>query len=164
METDLIINIVFFETILVILSLPAILIGLKFTGNSPAKRLWFEPAGYIVPMVWVVLFGLLAVLQFNLQLVNMTEASMLVFVLALVCALYPYYTLGLEKLTGFSAIKFGLFGNGLILVVALWLAAEVGQQSPSLSYLVFPLVVWTAYTTFVLLGRLRLEREENLSN
>lgn len=158
MESSILINIIFFEAILVFVNLPAFLLGLKFEGNSSAKRLWFEPAGIMIPIVWIVLFGLLATLQSKLFGMDMSEMAFNVFTLALVCAMYPYYTLGLEKATGISAIKFGLLGNGLILMVSLWLASQVGQISPQLAYFVFPLVVWTAYTTFVLIGRIRLMR------
>lgn len=164
MDSTFISSVIFFEAILVFLNLPAILIGLKFQGNTPSKRLWFEPAGFLVPGVWILLFALLAILRSKLIELGMDETGLNVIGLAIVCALYPYYTLGLEKATGISAVKFGLIGNGLILIVSLFLAVEVGQVSPVLAYYVFPLVVWTAFTTFVLIGRLRLLREASLAD
>lgn len=159
MESGTLGTILLFEGILIFLSVPAGLMGLKFQGNAPSQRLWFEPPGYMIPVVWAILVALLAVLQTRLDLSQIQDANGLLLGLLVLCASYPYYTLGLEKATGISAIKFGLLGNAAILFLALKIAAQVGQISPGYAYFILPLVVWTAYTTFVLLSRLRLLRE-----
>ncbi len=122
-----------------------IFLGLKFEGNAPKKRLWFEPPGYVIPVVWVFLFLLLAILRYKLVSIEADELAKMTIVLAVVCASYAYYTLGLEKLTGISALKFGLFGNILVILVALWVGVTVSELSSNLSYLIFPIVAWTFF-------------------
>lgn len=73
--------------------------------------------------------------------------------LAVVCASYAYYTLGLEKLTGISALKFGLIGNVVVILVALWVGVTLAELSSNLSYLVFPIVAWTFFATKIILGQ-----------
>ncbi|MHA7131424.1 hypothetical protein [Algoriphagus namhaensis] len=162
MEASLFSNILYFEAILIFLNVPALLLGLKFEGNHPSQRLWYEPAAILVPVVWFFLFVLLAVLNSKLLEAGSTDISAMIFTLAIVCAMYPYYTLGLEKATGISALKFGLAGNALILILALTVGNKVSEISPQLSYFIFPLLVWTAYTTLVLIGRFRLAKEKIL--
>jgi len=151
-------NILLFYGILFLTNVPAYFLGLKFEGNAAKKRLWFEPPGFVIPIVWVFLFLLLAILRYKLVSIEANSLSNLTIVLAVVCASYAYYTLGLEKLTGISALKFGLFGNILVILVALWVGVTVSELSINLSYLVFPIVAWTFYATMIILGQLRLAR------
>jgi tryptophan-rich sensory protein len=151
-------NILLFYGILILTNVPAYFLGLKFEGNAAKKRLWFEPPGFVIPIVWVFLFLLLAILRYKLVSIEANSLSNLTIVLAVVCASYAYYTLGLEKLTGISALKFGLFGNILVILVALWVGVTVSELSINLSYLVFPIVAWTFYATMIILGQLRLAR------
>ncbi|MFN3999449.1 tryptophan-rich sensory protein [Algoriphagus sp.] len=151
-------NILLFYGILFLTNVPAYFFGLRFVGNVPKKRLWFEPPGFVIPIVWVFLFLLLAILRYKLVSIEANSLANLTIVLAVVCASYAYYTLGLEKLTGISALKFGLFGNVLVIFVALWVGVTVSEFSINLSYLVFPIVAWTFYATMIILGQLRLAR------
>jgi hypothetical protein len=57
------------------------------------------------------LIFLLALLRFNLVRIQADELTEMTLILAFICASYAYYTLGLEKLTGISALKWGLAGN-----------------------------------------------------
>jgi tryptophan-rich sensory protein len=66
--------------------------------------------------------------------------------------------LGLEKLTGISALKFGLAGNILVILAALWVGRMVSDLSANLSYLVFPIVIWTFFATMIILGQLRMSK------
>lgn len=151
-------NILLFYGILFLTNVPAYFLGLKFEGNAPIKRLWFEPPGFVIPIVWVFLFLLLAILRYKLVSIEQDDLAKMTIVLAVVCASYAYYTLGLEKLTGISALKFGLIGNILVIVVALWVGVTVSELSSNLSYLVFPIVAWTFFATMIILGQLRLAR------
>ncbi|WP_026952680.1 TspO/MBR family protein [Algoriphagus mannitolivorans] len=153
---SLLANFVLFYAILVLINLPVPFLGLKFSGNEVNKRLWFEPPGYVIPIVWVVLFFFLAILRYKLLEFEANDLAWLVIFLAVLCASYAYYTLGLEKLTGISALKLGLVGNILVILAGLWVGAQVGDFSSKLSYLVFPVVVWTFYATMILIGQLRL--------
>lgn len=152
---SLVLNILLFFGILILANLPAYFLGLRFEGNEPKKRLWFEPPGFVIPIVWVFLFILLAILRYKLVLVHADELAKLTIGLAVVCATYIYYTIGLEKLTGISALKFGLAGNVLVILAALWVGVMVSELSSSLSYFVFPIVAWTFFATMIILGQLR---------
>lgn len=158
MVSEIFFNISLFLGILLLINIPAPLLGLKFEGNSLRKRLWFEPAGFVIPIVWVGLFLFLAYLRYQLILLEALDLARMVIFLAVVCATYAYYTLGLEKLTGVSALKFGLIGNGLIIISAIRIGVEVAELSISLSYLIYPIVVWTFFASMILVGQLRIQK------
>ena len=153
-------NLMIFYGILFLTNVPAYFLGLKFEGNEKTKRLWFEPPAFVIPLVWVVLFFLLAVLRFKLVQIQAVDLAGMTLILAFICASYAYYTLGLEKLTGISALKFGLAGNILVILVTLWVGALVSELSTNLSYLVFPIVIWTFFATMIILGQLRLSKNQ----
>jgi tryptophan-rich sensory protein len=151
-------NILLFYGILFLTNVPAYFLGLKFEGNAPKKRLWFEPPGFVIPIVWIFLFLLLAILRYKLVSIEADDLAKMTIVLAVVCASYAYYTLGLERLTGISALKFGLIGNIFVILVSLWVGVTVSELSSNLSYLVFPIVIWTFFATMIILGQLRLAK------
>ena len=151
-------NLLLFYSILFLTNVPAYFLGLKFEGNEARKRLWFEPPGFVIPIVWVILFFLLALLRFKLEQIQANGLASTTLVLAFICASYAYYTLGLEKLTGISALKFGLAGNIVVILAALWVGRLVSDLSANLSYLVFPIVVWTIFATMIILGQLRMNK------
>lgn len=154
----LLVNLLLFYAILFLINVPAYFLGLRFEGNEKRKRLWFEPPGFVIPLVWVFLFFLLAILRYNLMLIQESNLASMTILLAVICSSYAYYTLGLEKLTGISALKFGLFGNIQVILAALWVGRKVSDLSAGLSYLVFPIVVWTFFATMIILGQLRLSK------
>ena len=154
------INLLIFYSILFLTNVPAYFLGLKFQGNEKPKRLWFEPPAFVIPAVWVILFFLLAVLRFKLVQIQADELAGMTLILAFICASYAYYNLGLEKLTGISALKLGLAGNVLVILTALWVGGMVSELSANLSYLVFPIVVWTFFATMIILGQLRLSNNQ----
>ncbi|MFL0682967.1 MAG: hypothetical protein ACJLTB_07000 [Algoriphagus aquaeductus] len=154
----LLVNLLLFYAILFLINVPAYFLGLRFEGNEKRKRLWFEPPGFVIPLVWVFLFFLLAILRYNLMLIQESNLASMTILLAVICSSYAYYTHGLEKLTGISALKFGLFGNILVILAALWVGRKVSDLSAGLSYLVFPIVVWTFFATMIILGQLRLSK------
>ncbi|MDI1323552.1 MAG: hypothetical protein PSV36_12450 [Algoriphagus sp.] len=156
MNSSLLFNIGLLWGMLVLTNIPAFFLGLKFKGNVPKKRLWFEPPGFVIPIVWVILFLMLAYLRYKLVLGNERDLALMILVLAFICATYPYYTLGLEKLTGISALKFGLFGNILVILTALWVGIEISNFSANLSYLIYAIVIWTFFASMIILGQLRI--------
>ena len=141
MNSSLLFNIILLWGILILTNVPALFFGLRFEGNEPKKRLWFEPPGFIIPIVWVFLFLMLAFLLYELVIGNRHDLALMILVLAFICASYPYYTLGLEKMTGISALKFGLGGNILVILTALFVGIEISEFSASLSYLIYPIVI-----------------------
>jgi tryptophan-rich sensory protein len=158
MNSSLLFNIGLLWGMLFLTNIPGFFLGLKFEGNVPKKRLWFEPPGFVIPIVWVILFLMLAYLRYKLVLGNERDLAFMILILAFICATYPYYTLGLEKITGISALKFGLFGNILVILTALWVGIEISNFSANLSYLIYPIVIWTFYASMIILGQLRISR------
>lgn len=156
MNSSLLFNIGLLLGMLFLTNIPAYFLGLKFEGNIPNKRLWFEPPGFVIPIVWVFLFLMLAYLRYKLVMGNEHDQATMILVLAFICASYPYYTLGLEKLTQISALKFGLGGNILVIFTALWVGVEISSFSANLSYLIYPIVVWTFFASMIILGQLRI--------
>lgn len=156
MNSNLLFNICLLLGMLILTNIPGFFFGLKFEGNAPKKRLWFEPPGFVIPIVWVLLFLMLAFLRHKLVLGNEQDLAMMILVLAFICASYPYYTLGLEKVTGISALKFGLAGNILVILTALFVGIEISDFSANLSYFIYPIVVWTFFASMIILGQLRL--------
>lgn len=156
MNSSLLFNILLLWGMLILTNVPALFFGLKFEGNAPKKRLWFEPPGFVIPVVWVLLFLMLAFLRYKLVLGNRQDLALMILALAFICASYPYYTVGLEKLTGISALKFGLAGNILVILTALFVGMEISEFSATLSYLIYPIVIWTFYVSMIILGQLRL--------
>lgn len=156
MNSSLLFNIGLLWGMLFLINVPAFFLGFKFEGNVPNKRLWFEPPGFVIPIVWVFLFLMLAYLRHKLVIGNEHDLAMMILILAFICASYPYYTLGLEKLTRISALKFGLGGNILVILAALWVGIEISNFSANLSYLIYPIVIWTFFANMIILGQLRI--------
>jgi tryptophan-rich sensory protein len=78
--------------------------------------------------------------------------------LAILCATYAYYTLGLGKLTGISPLWFGLIGNLLVIVFALFVTLKLAPASRPAAKLVFPVALWTAYATTIVLGEMKFQK------
>ncbi|MBE9178573.1 tryptophan-rich sensory protein [Oculatella sp. LEGE 06141] len=155
MNGPLIANIVLMYGILIGVNLPAPLLGLDFQEDSVRQRLWYEPPGYVIPIVWFVLFTLLGIARYELARRNPGgNIHWLITGLAILCATYAYYTLGLSKLTGVSALWFGLVGNVAVILSALLVAYQLGTASMTASLLVVPVAVWTVYATAIVIGEL----------
>ena len=158
MNSSLLFNIGLLWGMLFLINIPAYFLGLKFEGNVSNKRLWFEPPGFVIPIVWVFLFLMLAYLRYKLVIGNEHDSATMILVLAFICASYPYYTLGIEKLTQISALKFGIWGNILVILTALWVGVEISAFSANLSYLIYPIVIWTFFASMIILGQLRIHK------
>lgn len=74
------------------------------------------------------------------------------------CASLAYYTRGLAKLTGISALWYGLIGNVVVIVLALIVASVVGARSTTAGVLVLPVLVWTTYATAIVVGEMKAQR------
>jgi len=159
MNRDLAMNLALLFGILVVVNLPAPWLGLSFSDGEKAARLWYEPPGWIIPLVWWVLFTLMAVARYELGKVGTGQSGRKLIVgLAVLCASYAYYTLGLTRLTGISSLWFGLFGNLLVIACALFITFSVAAVSVVAARLILPIVIWTAYATAIVVGQLRAQR------
>lgn len=154
MNWPLIANILLFYGILILVNVPAPFIGLEFEPETK-RRLWYQPPGFVIPIVWFVLFTLLGIARYQLVQSGQTSASWLLIGLAILCATYAYYTLGLANLTGISALWFGLWGNLAVIAVAALVTLRLFPEAKTASYLVLPVAIWTAYATWIVLGEMK---------
>jgi tryptophan-rich sensory protein len=148
-------NVALLYVILVAVNLPAPRLGLSFDEDISGTRLWYEPPGWVIPLVWWVLFTLLGLARYELGKARSGQTGRTLIVgLALLCASYAYYTLGLTKLTGVPSLWFGLFGNLIVIAYTLFVASRVRDVSPLAGCLVLTVALWTGYATAIVLGQL----------
>lgn len=151
-------SIVLMYGILIGVNIPAPLIGLNFENDSPGKRLSFEPPGYIIPVVWFVLFTLFGIARYLLLKTGRSSLQIYSTIsLAFLCATYAYYTLGFAKITGLSALWFGLWGNIAVIVASIIVSFLLYRQSVTAALLILPTVAWTIFATIIVLGRMKQE-------
>jgi tryptophan-rich sensory protein len=157
MILTLLLSIASFYAVLVLVNLPAPFVGLEFeSGETP--RLWFAPPGYVIPIVWFVLFTLLGIGRYQLLQTGQAPYQLWLYGLAVLCAAYAYYTLGLAKLTHISALWFGLTGNIAVIAFALFVAWKLFPVSRPAAWLTLPVVAWTVFASCIVLGEMKLEK------
>lgn len=149
-------SILSFYLVLLLVNLPAPFLGLKFENND-ARRLWYEPPGFIIPIVWFVLFTLLGLARHTLIVSNAVSLQWWLYALAVMCAAYAYYTLGLAQLTQISALWFGLWGNLLVILFAALVVYQLQMVSMRAAWLTLPVIIWTLYATWIVLGTMKAE-------
>ena len=159
MNINLLLNILLFYGIILVVNLPAALLGLKFDGD-PNEKVWFSPPGYVIPIVWWILFTLLGIARYRVVQIGSASVidSWLLIGLGVLCAAYAYYTLGLQAITGISALWFGLIGNIVVIAAALFVIRQLYGSVPAASFLVAPIVLWTSFATLVVLVEIKAAR------
>lgn len=153
----LITSILLFYGILILVNLPATFLGLDFESETK-PRLWFQPPGFVIPLVWFLLFTLLGFARYQLLANGHSSQQWLLFTLALLCASYAYYTLGLARWTGISALWFGLLGNIVVIMYAAIVVFQLFPISKVAAWLIIPIIIWTSYATLLVIGEMRLEK------
>ncbi len=142
--------------ILLGINLPAPLLGLEF-DSGPAPRLWYQPPGWVIPAAWFVLFALLGIARHRLMERAHSGEQKWILALAVLCASYSYYTLGLSKITGISPLWFGLAGNLVVIAAAAALSVRLHALDYAAAWLVAPAAIWTAFATAIVIGEMRLD-------
>jgi tryptophan-rich sensory protein len=153
MNWTLIASIALFYTILIGVNIPAPWIGLRFDRDE-APRLWYESPGFLIPVAWFLLFTLLGIGRYAVLSQGHPGLQYPLLALAVLCAAYAYYTLGLAKLTGISALWYGLAGNIAVMLCAAWVVCTLCPV-PAAALLTAPVILWTAYATLIVLGQMR---------
>lgn len=157
MDSSLITSILLFFGILIFINIPAPFLGLEFEPDSES-RLWYQPPGFVIPIIWFILFTLYGIARYNLIQLGEADLQWLLLVLAVLCASYAYYTLGLAKLTGISALWFGLFGNIIVILFAVFVSYSLFPVSKMVALLVIPTIIWTSYATLIVIGEMKVQR------
>lgn len=156
MILSVILSILSFYGILILVNLPAPFLGLEFDAGETA-RLWYAPPGYVIPIVWFVLFTLLGLARYTLIASNAVSLQWWLYALAVMCAAYAYYTLGLAQLTQISALWFGLWGNLLVILFAAFVVYQLQGVSSRAAWLTVPVILWTSYATWMVIGTMKAE-------
>jgi tryptophan-rich sensory protein len=156
MIQTLALSILIFYAILIVTNIPAPLLGLNF-DNGESSRLWYAPPGYVIPIVWFILFTLLGIGRYKL-LQDFSDYQWWLFGLAFLCAAYAYYTLGLSRLTDISALWFGLFGNLLVIVFAAIVVYKLYAVSRVAAFLTVPVILWTLFASIIVIGEMKLQK------
>jgi len=121
----------------------------KSTNYAPEPS--FTPPGYVIGIVWIVLFAFMATARWNLNLVNYTAASQarwLVTLLIIFCLLWPLYSIAIGSIIG------GLIGNIATIVLAIIVVVFIWPVSFVSACLVMPVIAWVAFATLIVLGQL----------
>lgn len=157
MAWSLILSIVGFYAILIAVNIPAPFIGLNFdSGETP--KLWYAPPGFVIPIVWFVLFTLLGIGRYTLLQTDATQYQGWLYALAFLCSSYAYYTLGFAKLTNISALWFGLIGNIVVILFAAVVVVKLLPVSKTAALLTIPVIIWTAFASWIVVGEMKLEK------
>jgi tryptophan-rich sensory protein len=156
MNWQLILSVLMMHGIIILVNIPAPFLGLTFDNNAKEQRLWFEPPGYVIPIIWFILFTLMGIaLYIVVKQGNSLSAGNFIIGLAVLCASYAYYTLGLAKLTGISSPWFGLWGNLLVILATCAVCWMLYMRSVTAALLVAPVIVWTTFATFIVVGQMK---------
>ena len=157
MTWTLILSILTFYGILIAVNIPAPFIGLDFDSGETSK-LWYAPPGFVIPIVWFVLFTLLGIGRYNLLQTEFNNYQWWLYGLAFLCATYAYYTLGLAKVTNISALWFGLIGNIVVILFAAFVVYKLIPINKTAALLTIPVIVWTAFASLIVIGEMKLEK------
>lgn len=157
MTWTLILSILTFYGILILVNIPAPFIGLEFErGETP--RLWYAPPGYVIPIVWFILFTLLGIGRYILIQTDSNNYQWWLYGLAFLCASYAYYTLGFAKLTNISALWFGLIGNIVVIIFAAFIVFKLLPINRTAALLTIPVIVWTTFASIIVIGEMKLDK------
>ncbi len=135
--------------------------GLIFTLGwnatvDPAREPFFAPPGFIIGLVWMLLFALMAAARWNLNCAaishaladNALSARARLTTLVLSCLSWPLYSLAIGSVVG------GLIGCLASLALAVSAVARAWSVSRSSAALVVPVVVWLIFATAILVAEL----------
>lgn len=157
MTSSTIVSILTFYGILILVNIPAPLIGLNFDSDVKTN-LWYAPPGFVIPIVWFILFTLLGIGRYNLVQTDKSNNQFWLYGLAFLCATYAYYTLGFSKLTNISALWFGLFGNIVVILFAAFVVFKLFPINKIAALLTLPIIIWTAYASLIVIGEMKIQK------
>lgn len=157
METSLLTSILIFFGILILVNVPTPFLGLEFESDS-VPRLWYQPPGFVIPIIWFILFTLYGIARYKLVQSGQPDLQWTLFALAVLCASYAYYTLGLAKITGISALWFGLIGNVAVILAAGFIVYRLYPISQVVALLIIPTILWTVYATLIVIGEMKIQK------
>jgi len=110
----------------------------KYTSNNP-----FLPPGYIIGIVWFLLFGLLGYVNFILYKQKKWLAYILIWLLLLFYMSYPYLT------NGFRNMKISKMLDIISLILTIFVSIYIFRIYEKIFYFMIPVLLWLLYVNLV---------------
>lgn len=107
--------------------------------NKISTKNNFLPPGYIIGLIWTIIFGLLGYVNYLLYVNKQWMASFSIIALLLFCICYPLFTIGLSNL------KIANVLNSVTLILSFVVAIVVFDASRNAFKYMIPLLVWASY-------------------
>jgi benzodiazapine receptor len=128
-------------TLAVYILAPLALNGIIFTlgWQDAAPKNPMLPPGWVIGLIWMLLFAGMGIARWILTRGLDPRVARWVDGLALLCLIYPLYTLGLRN------VAIGLAGAIITAVVALAITVRVWRESRTASLLIACVALWTLY-------------------
>lgn len=125
------------------------------SGEDASKSPSFAPPGYIVGIVWVILFACMGAARWSIVRDAVSEngrsrGSRLLIVLVILCALFPFYSLAPDSNVA------GLIGTLVTLAFAAFVTRTVRPLSRTAFNLMIPLMVWLLYATAIIVRTVQI--------
>lgn len=150
--TSLLRNVILIVGLIIVANAIVFSLGWDEAGTSQIEA-EFAPPGYVVGVVWVGLFVLMAVARWLIvksQNINAAAHARLVTILAVLCFLYPFYTLGL------SSLVMGLVGNAAVILLAGWTIWQIKSSSKTAAALLLAVILWVFFASIIIIRELQL--------
>ena len=119
------------------------------TDHAPQP--WFEPPGWVVGVVWLVLFSLMASARWTLNsytIIGVVRARAMITLLIISCLLWPFYSIAIGSLVG------GLVGNIMTIAIAIVAIVYAWPRSRDAALFILPVVLWLSFATLIILAEL----------
>ena len=119
------------------------------TDHAPQP--WFEPPGWVVGVVWLVLFSLMASARWTLNsytIIGVVRARAMITLLIISCLLWPFYSIAIGSLVG------GLVGNIITIAIAIVAIVYAWPRSRDAALFILPVVLWLSFATLIILAEL----------
>ncbi len=97
------------------------------------------PPGYVIGIVWTVLFALMGAARHH------STAGRMITALIALCLAYPFYTLGLQDRLA------GLMGIAVTGTFAIYIALYEWKRARLASLLLIPLIAWLTFAALLIL-------------
>jgi tryptophan-rich sensory protein len=150
--TSLLRNVILIVGLIIVANVIVFSLGWDKEGANQVEA-EFAPPGYVVGVVWVGLFVLMAVARWLIvesRGIDAAAHARLITILAVLCFLYPFYTLGLRSRT------MGLIGNGVIILLAGWTIWQIKSSSKTTAALLSAVILWVTFSSVIIIRELQL--------
>ena len=135
----------------VVLTINAIVFSFDWGSWNESEPDFLAPPGWVVALIWTTFFVLMGVARWLIIKSGSAARifhSRLIVILLVLCALYPFYTLGLQS------NLLGLIGNIVIVLLTIWTAQQISDSSSAAAKLIFLIVPWVLFASVIVVRAL----------